>query len=257
MNILNLLKSQYTSMIFGGLAGIVTAWVTQRILNKRGVFSYFVNHNRVGFSSDDKVFGKVSVTWNDNPVRNLYFSTIELKNESLNDYENVTIKAYTADTLLLSDHAVLVDSPDILKWSPEFNQMLYVEPGKKPSEIQQDVYNSKREYLIPVFNRGQVVRISYINSANTDKVPSIWLSANVKGVRVRLKTPQKQIFGVSQPIAAIAGVMIGLFGIIPLAVFIKTNWIIAIIAMVFGFIAQIPGAFTVKCIRKLREIIGG
>lgn len=76
MQILEIIKGEYLSIIFGGLSGLGTAWLTQRVLNKRGVFSYFVNHYKVGMSTQDEIFGHVSVTWNGNAVNHLYLSTI-------------------------------------------------------------------------------------------------------------------------------------------------------------------------------------
>lgn len=37
MNLLEILKSECLSILFGGFAGIITSWLTQRVLNKRGV----------------------------------------------------------------------------------------------------------------------------------------------------------------------------------------------------------------------------
>lgn len=47
MDILEIIKNEYLSIVFGGLAGIVTAWITRRVLNKRGLFSYYEGRNRV------------------------------------------------------------------------------------------------------------------------------------------------------------------------------------------------------------------
>ena len=57
------------------LGGVITL-VTQRILRKRSLLTYFVQHSRVGVSADDSIFGIVRVTWNDNVVANLYSSTL-------------------------------------------------------------------------------------------------------------------------------------------------------------------------------------
>ena len=65
----------------------------QRIVNKRGLFTFVVRHNKVGESTDDAIFGTVRVTWNDNIIRHLYLSTVELTNESLKDFENVVVKS--------------------------------------------------------------------------------------------------------------------------------------------------------------------
>ncbi len=257
MDFIEILKNEYLSIIFGGFAGIITAWITQRVLNKRGLFSYYVNHNRVGISTEDKTFGNVSVTWNDNSINHLYFSTLDLKNESLNDYENVIIRTYTDNTRLLSESTQILESPNILEWTEKFRDQLFVENDQRPTEAQTAIYNGQREYLIPVFNRGQVIRISYLNSAISEEVPSIWLSATIKGVKVKFRIPREQIYGVSQPQAALTGVVIGLLFIIPLVVFIHNTWIVALLAISYGFVAQIPGAFFIKMVRKIREAVGG
>ncbi|MDZ7693603.1 MAG: hypothetical protein U5K69_21205 [Balneolaceae bacterium] len=79
MELIDILKSEYLSIIFGGIAGIITAWITQRVLHKRGVFRYYVNHNRIGMSGKDKIFGEVQITWNQTNIDDLFLSTIEIK----------------------------------------------------------------------------------------------------------------------------------------------------------------------------------
>src|SRR5690554_3168155 len=130
MTILEILKSEYLSIIFGGIAGLATAWLTQRVLNRRGVFSYFVYHNKIGVSSNDPIFGKVSVTLNYSPNQHLYLSKIEFKNESLNDYENVVIQTYTDDTKLLNESTHVVDSPKILELTEDYKQKIRVNEGQ-------------------------------------------------------------------------------------------------------------------------------
>ena len=71
-------------------------------------------------SAEDSVFGKVSVTWEGQQINHLYLSTIELKNESLNDYENVVIRADTNDTKLLTQSTQIVGTPNILEFTDKF-----------------------------------------------------------------------------------------------------------------------------------------
>lgn len=257
MTILEILKSEYLSIIFGGIAGLATAWLTQRVLNRRGVFSYFVYHNKIGVSSNDPIFGKVSVTWNDQPIQHLYLSTIELKNESLNDYENVVIQTYTDDTKLLNESTHVVDSPKILELTEDYKQKIRVNEGEQPTELQVNIYRGQREYVIPVFNRGQIVKINYLNSANTESMPNIWLSTSVKGVKAKFQVPRRLVFGVPQPRAALVGALLGLLGLIPLAYFVESTWIVGGAALVFGYLVVVPGAYAVKAYRFLREAIGG
>ena len=255
--LLQLFQNQYISVIAGGLGGIFTAWLTQRVLNRRGIFSYSVTHNRVGITTEDPIFGSVAVTWNGNTIPNLYLSTIEMKNESLNDYEDVVVRTYTSDTKLMNEQTQLLDSPNILEWSEKYKKQLHVEAGKNPSQIQWNIYNGQREYVIPIFNRGQTIKIIYLNSGQTSSMPSIWLSIALKGVKLKFRGPQNQILGVPQGLAAFVGVLIGLVVLVALALLASKPWVIAITAMAYGFVAQIPGAYTIKLLRRAREAVGG
>ncbi len=84
--------------VISAVVGGLVAFLIQRFLNKRGSFTYFVRHTSVGVSADDAIFGTVRLTWNDNPIAHLYASTVELRNESLTDYENVVVKVFSNDT---------------------------------------------------------------------------------------------------------------------------------------------------------------
>ena len=189
-----IIQNEYISIIAGGVGGIVMAWLTQRILNKRGTFTYFVNHQQVGVSAEDAIFGSVTVSWNGNPIPNLYLSTIELKNESMNDYENVVVRSYTNDTNLLSERTQILDSPNILEWTEQYKKQLHVEPSELATENQKLIYNGQREYIIPVMNRGQSIRLTYLNSAKGNEAPHIWLAVSQKGVKLKFQAaPQNQI----------------------------------------------------------------
>ena len=257
MNLLQILQNEYISIIAGGLGGIVTAWLAQRILNKRGIFSYTVTHNRVGITAEDAIFGNVAVLWNGNPVQNLYLSTIEMKNESMNDYENVVVSAFTSDTRLMTEQTQLLETPNILEWSEKYKKQLHVEPGSTPTENQWNTYNGSREYIVPILNRGQSIKITYLNSAKSATTPSIWLSVSQKGIKLKFQVPQNQILGVPQGQAALFGVFIGVAVLIALSLSIQEPWLVASLAMIYGLVAQLPGAYAIKLIRRAREMIGG
>jgi hypothetical protein len=255
--LVQLFQNEYISVIAGGLGGILTAWLTQRVLNRRGIFSYSVTHNRVGITTEDPVFGSVVVALNGNTISNLYLSTIEMKNESLNDYENVVVRAYTSDTKLMTEQTQLLETPNILEWSEKFRKQLHVEAGSNPTDSQWSLYYGQREYVIPIFNRGQTIKIAYLNSAQSSSMPCIWLSIALKGVRLKFRGPQNQILGVPQGQAACVGVFIGLAVLVALVLLASEPWVIATSAMAYGFLAQIPGAYTIKLLRRVREAVGG
>jgi hypothetical protein len=257
MDLVQFFHNEYVSIIAGGLGGIVTAWLTQRVLNKRGIFTYSVNHTRVGVTAEDAVFGSVAVSWNGQPTPNLYLSTIEMKNESLNDYENVVVKTYTTDTKLMTEQTQLLDTPNVLEWSDKYKNDIHVPDGGTPTDHQWKLYNGQREYIIPILNRGQSIKITYLNSAQSSAMPSIWLSVAIKGVRLKFQGPQNQILGVPQNQAAFVGVLLGLAILLVLALYLNMPWVAVTATMTYGFIAQLPGAYSIKLYRRLKDLIGG
>ena len=76
-------------------------------------------------------------------------------------------------------------------------------------------------------------------------------------VRLKFRGPQNQVLGVPQGQAAFVGVLIGLAVLVALALLASEPWVIATNAMAYGFIAQIPGAYTIKLLRRVREAVGG
>ena len=252
--------NDYLLTLFGGvLIGFFIELLRQKVLNKRGVFSYFVSHNIVGISTQDLIFGTVSVTWNGNSIDNLYLSTLDLKNDSLNDYENVVIRIYTDDTRILSESTQIIGTPNTLEWTENYSVQLPVEPDAILTDEQISIYNFQREYVIPVFNRGQEIRINYLNSALSPEVPNISLAAIHKGVKVKCRPPQNQIFGEPHLLATLMGTIIGFIFWIIAVLFTENIWIwwaVALIMLAYGILVVAPGAYAIKLCRKIREIIG-
>ena len=56
------------ALLSTGLGAFLMFFI-QMIVNKRGLFTYVVRHNKVGMSTDDAVFGSVRVTWNNSLIR--------------------------------------------------------------------------------------------------------------------------------------------------------------------------------------------
>lgn len=239
------------------LAGILASVVVQQILNRRLILSYFVQHFRVGASAADKTFGDVQITWNGAAVPNLYFSTIQLTNESSRDLQSIKIKAFTNDTVLLSEFPQLVGTTEVLRYTPEYETALTSSPSQPPSTSQLETYGKQREYVIPVLNRGQIVRLQYLNMSKSDQQPSIWLEAVHSGVLVKYRHPHPQVFGVSQPWATLSGVLLGLLFATIMFVYDPATWLTAFGCLMFGLAAQVPGAYAVRLLRIFRQWLVG
>lgn len=239
------------------LAGVLASVVVQQVLNRRLLLSYFVQHFRVGASADDKTFGNVQITWNGAAVQNLYLSTIQLTNESSRDLQNVRIKAFSNDTVLLSEFPQLVGTTEFLRYTPEYETALTVSPGQSPSPSQWETHGKQREYVIPVLNRGQIVRLQYLNTSKSDQQPNIWLEAIHPGVLVKYRHPHPQVFGVSQPWAILSGVLLGLLFATIMFAYSPLTWLTAFGCLFFGLVAQVPGAHAVRILRAFRQWLAG
>jgi len=245
-----------TALISGG-SGIILTLVTQHILGRRGLFTYFVWHNRVGVSADDAVFGTVRVTWNNNVVANLYSSTVELRNESLADYENVVVRAFSNDTILLTERTEIIGTTRLLEWTAEFSNRLAVQPGAQPTEAQHSLYGRQREYLVPTMNRGQVVRLTFLNAVSGEKPPTLWLDILHKGVKLKFRVAHDEFLGAPRPAAVLVGSVLGVLFLAAVISLVKTVWVAAALCLLYGLVVVVPGALSIKLWRWLRDSIAG
>ena len=195
------------------------------------------------------------MTWNDTPVDNLYISTVELRNESLNDYENVAARVFTSDTILLTERSEIVGTILHLNWTQRFSNLIRVEPGREPTQVQRDIFRSQREYLIPTINRGQTVRLTFLNAAKTENQPSLWLDIQHKGVRLEFRAVHNEFWGVPQPYAVLVGTALGLIFLGIVVRLVAAVWIAAVACFLYGVLVLVPGALTIRLWRWLRNKI--
>lgn len=254
---LTLLDSRWVVALVSTGIGALLTLVIQRIVNKRGLFTFVVRHNKVGESTDDAIFGTVRVTWNGNVINHLYLSTAELTNESLKDFDNVVVKVFTNDAHLLTERPELVGTTRIPQWTEQFANTLHVGSGETPTQEQTRLFHKQREYLLPTMNRGQVVRVAYLNAALTEHQPSLWVDIVHKGVKLRLRAPHNVFMGVPQPQAALVGSALGMVVLGAVILAIDTAWVASVICLVYGLTVLVPGAICIRSWRWLRELVGG
>ena len=244
------------TLAMGLVGGGLVTLAIQRILNKRGILSYFVQHSRLGLSVADEVFGTVQLTFNDTTVKNLYASQVELTNESLKDFADVEVTVFTRDTTLLSERTETVGTLQVVNWTTAYAQELQVPPGEVVTHRQIDTYQRRRAYLIPTLNRGQAVRFTYLNSPDGDNPPTVWIDIVHKGVKVKFRTHREKTLGVTQHHASIVGGGLGLVLVTLLIQTVESTSIVALISFLYGFTAQLPGAVAIRTWRRIRILFG-
>lgn len=243
--------------IASAIVGIITAIVTQKWLSKRALFTYSVSHHHMGLSAEDTIYGSVKITWNEFPVSHLYLSTVELINQSAQDFESVVARIFTNNTRLLTQKNQVFGTTRILDFTDEYKEKIAVSEGNQPTNFQVDLYTHQRDYIVPTMNRGQIIRFHFLNDAETETEPEIWLEVMHKGVNCKFRNIYNQFLGVEHPTAALVGTLVGLFVVVLILIYVGSSPITALISYFIGLIVLLPGAYAVKGYRKLRDWFTG
>lgn len=234
------------SAIGGGILTGIVAFLRNRIQ----LLEYTVTHDRVGVAGDDSVFGSVRVTWQGHEVTNLFISVVTLENRTQQDFVNLKFKAFTSDTLLLTQFTELPGTSFILSHTPEYEQAMLVAPGHQPTEAQMNRYRHEREYLAPVLNRKQKAVIRFLTTVtNPANGPAVWLDLLHPGLRVQYKPSVPQIHGVAVRTALSVGLIACALIVALSGIFMANPWGIALICMISGLFAQSIGAFLYRAAR--------
>jgi len=257
MDISTFFESKIFISIASLLGGIIVTIITQHLLNRRGLFTYHVFHNRVGLSTEDAIYGSVKVTWNENPVAHLYLSTIELTNQSMKDFESVVVRAFSNNTKLLSQRTEIVGTTRLIDFTEEFKNIIAVAAGNEPTEAQFHLFSSQREYFVPTINRGQMLRFQFLNAAISEDQPEIWLDVLHKGVKCKFRVARNLFLGVPQPEAVLAGTLVGFVAVSFVIAYAESVPFAAILPFFLGWLVLLPGAFTVRAFRKVRDWFAG
>lgn len=243
--------------------GAIVTFVFTKLSSKTGTLRYFVSSNKVGMSADDQVFGSVRLAWQGHEVRNLHLCTIQVENTSSKDYENIQFKVYSGqETILLNQRTEVVDAPYIIPWEENYHARLHVPDGEQATQEQLDEYNHNREYRLPVLNRGQILRFSFLcTNPNDDNEPGVYISTSSKGVRLkRQQLPYlilNPIFGVPIPAAIFRALIISVFVVVATGSWIENIWVAASICMFVGLTGQVFGAIAYKIEKTIKNMVAG
>ena len=282
-----LLNNRIALAIVAALLGIIGTIVAQRWLNRRSLFTYSVFHSQIGLSAEDAIYGSVQITWNGNLVNRLYLSTIDLTNQSAKDFESVMVRAFTNNTVLLTQKTMVVGTTRVIEFTDEYKRQIAVGEESLPTEYQVDLHSHNRDYIVPTMNRGQTIRFEFLNAAESDEEPQIWLDVLHEGVNCKFRPWQDQFKGVPQPTAVLEAVskmpdrrfggrrswakaMTFLFlrpllvgnlvcaSIVLLMLFyVEDSPIPIILSYILGVFVLLPGTYAIKFYRQIRNWFAG
>lgn len=248
------------NLVVAGAGGIVVI-LFEKIRNKTACISYRWVCNRIALSANDSIFGDVRVTWQGHSVRNLHMFVFEIENTTTTDFENVGLRIFTEnETLILNEKTEILDSPYIVKWSDEYQSRQFVTPNDQPTESQIFEHHHNREYSLPVFNRNQKIRLSYLcNRPGDDELPMLFITTPSRGIRLKLvPSPSitlNPIWGVPIPSAIVRALILSVFVVLVCAIYIQDVAIASLVCMVVGLSGQFFGAVLYKVERFFRKVV--
>jgi len=217
---------------------------------------YTVNHQPLGLSAEDAVFGSVRVTWQGNEVTNLFLSTVTIHNTTFVDYTNLVFRIFTGTTLLLTEHSEVADSSFMPMATEEFVRLITPPAGTAPTEAQFNLVRHRREYAVPVLNRGQRIIFTYLTTVPTvGEAPLVWVDMLHPGAQIMFRPAVGEIHGVPVRLALPLGLFVCLLVAVAVTAAIGKVWIGAIICTLAGLTTQTLGAWVYRAFRFVRGVI--
>ncbi|WP_445289068.1 hypothetical protein [Variovorax atrisoli] len=232
------------------------SFVGGALLTKLGLFlrgrvrtlEWAVSHDRLAASVQDPIFGSISVRWQQTEVTNLFMSRIEIRNRTGRDLSNLPVRFWAGDgTMMLNESSTILGGTQAMPWSPDFRQALQVAPGATPSTEQFQLFTIRRDYLLPVLNRGQIAQATYLTTLkNGASGPMLFAEVHQAGLRVKPAPLGPQVLGVRLKVAAWVGLATAAVVVAASIAFVSTVWIAALLSCAVGLSATFIGALLVR-----------
>lgn len=242
-----------TTLILPSLAfvtGILVRHLWERFLKRAITLRYSIWHQYRGVSSENPVLGTVTLLYNNVPVRSLFNSMVTIVNDSSRDLTNleIDIVADTSSGIILSD-GTKKTSINPLEFTPRFQQ--YLSENKEETASYRF---SRRDYFLPVFNRGDQVEIFLLCTNSEGKQPQISVSCDHPGVKMKfVSQPPQLVLKESQAHSALIGVILGVLACL-LILENSVNYTVAIwSAFMIGGFAALWGALAIKLYKFIRK----
>jgi hypothetical protein len=216
-----------------------------------------VSHDRLAASVQDPIFGSISVRWQQTEVTTLFMSRIQIRNTSGRDLSNLPVRFWAGDgTVMLSESTAILGGTQAMHWAPDFRQQLHVAQGAQPTPEQFQLHKIRRDYLLPVLNRGQVAHATFLTTLlNGAAGPMLFAEVTQAGLRVRPAPIGPQIFGVPLKLALWVGLAASAVAVGMCIAFVPSIWFAAILSCMVGLSSTFIGAFLVRTFNATSRLL--
>jgi len=244
-------QSQYASEAVLAVMGVIIGHIASSYSNKMAALKYTVVTSKLGQTSENDLHGSIEIRHMGQPLHNFYFSNVSLRNCSNSDLENVKICFFVCDGVsILTDFMFYKNAVASIPYSPEYAAV--------STDVNHPLRLTRREFVIPVFNRGQEIGLELtITHKPTVEAPLVHATAVHKGARLTEAPNGIAFHGVpasrTLPWAVVIGLM--LYGSI-CWIFQLPSWATAFTCLMYGFFAQTVSAYFIKSVDWIRVKLG-
>ncbi|MFY1869127.1 hypothetical protein ACOTEK_26405 [Achromobacter xylosoxidans] len=251
------LLNSVAGYVVTGILGLIGGSLLMRLRGRIKALPYTVWHNQIGASTEG-VLGTIEVRWAGQVLDRLFTSKIELINESYHDFTGLKVRINAGPhTLLHTQHCEISNSSLVIAYSPELQALLPRTPEETLTQEQYRHLLASREYVIPIFNRGQRATFLFLSTV-LDNAPGPLVSLELveAGATAVYRTSVKRIFGVPEKpatllgLASVAVIYAGLVWVSP------PVWAAGLLALLAGVFCRFLGAVVCRLPVDFLRLIG-
>lgn len=241
---------------FSFLCGALIMHLWNRFRNRLKRLRYTVEYTRLAVSSQNPAWGNIQVLHNNFPVKNLHFGLVELQNESTSDLQDVRVDIATVDggEILISNGSIEGVLQQI-SFTDSFKGLMEKVIAKTATQDEQGFFIRRREYVIPVFNRGAVTRFFTLMTRPDEKKPTLKISINHPGTVLIHQSRIGLLWGVPKDTALQVGIFLGVLLISPILKMGSSHSIVTFFGWVTGLCVLPIGVIAIKAWRFLLKVL--
>lgn len=245
-----LFENQYANETLMVVIGTLIGYIATKFTSKMSVVTYNVSTSKLGETANNDIHGKIEVSHRGQVLPNFYCANIVVQNSSTQDLENIQMLFFVGDgVLILSDFIRYTNAVKKIPYSSEYEEI-----SKTPSNKN---FFSRREYLIPVLNRGQSINVELTLTHRPDVgFPYINASMVHKGAKLIERPNVIALHGIPMNRTLPWGIALGITLYVVVSLSALNPWISGLILLLYGFFAQSISALALKMIYKVFRWVG-
>jgi len=232
------------------IIGIVVKHIWDKYINRITRLKYSIWHNYIGSSIEDVQFGSVKLLYNNSELRNLYSSNVIIKNVTGKDLNDLELNISCNDgSLILVSHGRNSNSIKELEFTTGYREII----GRNNPGDATYIY-TRRDYKIPVINRGDVIEITLLTTNFQNNRPVLFVTTEHKGVKLKYYIEPIKMMGVPQTPSVLAGMIASLILCVPLFYYVKNIPLLLALSLLNGWIASLYGVVILRIFKRIQRL---